>query len=379
MKSDVEYENGQPLTDRKINTIYFEITQKISENVSKETVKTIINSERIIDFDPIRDFFKTSKPKTTGNIDKIVMSLGFLDPKNPTEKTLFAAHLVRKWLIGCVSCWHDKYSLLILVLIGRQNAGKTNWFRLLLPAELKEYYAESKHDANKDDMMLLGNKLILCDDEFGGKSKKEAKQIKEISAKQTITLRRPYGSRNEDFIRKAALCGTSNEMEIINDLTGNRRILPVEVKQINWDLYRSVDKADLWRELYQEWMKVGDGWMLSENDIATLEELTAENREVVSELELFDKYFEYDKNSFRSVSEIMAVLVKESGDRFLSKKKLGQILKNMGFQSITKKVKGAVYRGYQVRLKADISSHAPAEMPTATPPKTGIIDDAEPF
>ena len=65
------------------------------------------------------------------------------------------------------------YSLAILVLCGDQGIGKTNFFRNLLPAELRSYYGESKLDAGKDDEILMCKKIILCDDEFGGKSKQE--------------------------------------------------------------------------------------------------------------------------------------------------------------------------------------------------------------
>jgi len=55
--------------------------------------------------------------------------------------------------------------------------------RRLLPKPLANYYAESKLDGGKDDDILLTKKLIIMDDEFGGKSKFEAKRFKELTSK----------------------------------------------------------------------------------------------------------------------------------------------------------------------------------------------------
>ena len=57
----------------------------------------------------------------------------------------------------------------------------------MLPKELRSYYAESKLDAGKDDEILMTQKLLIMDDEMGGKSKKEVKRLKELTSKQTYS------------------------------------------------------------------------------------------------------------------------------------------------------------------------------------------------
>ena len=84
-------------------------------------------------------------------------------------------------------------------------------------------------DAGKDDDLLMTQKLIVMNDEMGGKSKQDEKRFKELTSKAIFSLRAPYARNNEDFKRLAVLCGTSNDKEVINDPTGNTRILPVEV------------------------------------------------------------------------------------------------------------------------------------------------------
>ena len=95
----------------------------------------------------------------------------------------------------------------------------------LLPAELKSLYAESKLDAGKDDEILMTQKILIVDDEFGGKSKQEEKRFKEITSKQIFNLREPYGRVNVDLNRLATLGGSTNDTGILNDPTGNRTFI----------------------------------------------------------------------------------------------------------------------------------------------------------
>src|SRR5690606_27221973 len=128
---------------------------------------------------------------------------------------------------------------------GGQRVGKTKFFRNILPDELMDFYAESKLDDGKDSEILMTRKLIILDDEFGGKSKQDAKRLKELSSKQWFNVRRPYGRTSEDIKRIAVLCGTSNDDEVINDPTGNRRIIPVNINNIDHDKMSEIDMTDL--------------------------------------------------------------------------------------------------------------------------------------
>jgi Predicted P-loop ATPase and inactivated derivatives len=137
----------------------------------------------------------------------------------------------------------------------------------------------------------MATKAIICDDEFSGKSKQDYKMLKEIISKQNITLRRPFGRFAEDFQRIAVLCGCSNEPEIINDPTGNRRIIPIPLIEIDWEKYNAVDKTALWMELYHEWRQIGDGWMLTKEEVKLLNDLTTKAHQVATEEEAIWMFF----------------------------------------------------------------------------------------
>lgn len=349
------------LVDRTFNSIYVRSLEVIGtkaakgKSINKDLLFSIIDSDFTTSYNPFNDFFsKYSNLKPSGQVDRLLSSIKlqkFFYDGGLAEIDNYLQTYLRKWLLSCVASWHGTYSLLMAVLTGAQNAGKTNFFRWLLPDELREYYAESKLDAGKDDEILMCQKAIICDDEYGGKSKQEYKRLKELLSKQTFSIRKPYGRITEDLQRIAVLCGTSNEEEIINDPTGNRRIIPIGVQSIDWDIYHSVDKTALWMELYNEWKQIGDEWMLTKEEIRVLNEITKRHEQVSKEEEAIYMYFDHPKpgeyTEHLTNTEILTTLEKNTNLRF-SNTKLGLILKKCGFEKQPKKINGRVKLVYEV-------------------------------
>ena len=204
--------------------------------------------------------------------------------------------------------------------------------------------------------------LIICDDEYGGKSKQEAKKLKDLSSKQTFTIRRPYGRSSEDLNRYAVLCGTSNETDVINDITGNRRVIPVNVESVDFSIYDSVDKTELWIELYHIWKEFGEDWMLTTSDVAMLNDHNAEFTESSTEAELICTHFypsdhkSYDKYTS---TEIRQHLEQQSGIKNISQRRLGIELKKMGYVGKLYKHSGQVFKAYDISKKQQITEETP--------------------
>jgi predicted P-loop ATPase len=188
----------------------------------------------------------------------------------------------------------------------------------------------------------MSEKLIIIDDEFGGKSKKEATKFKELSSKDKITHRKAYGRHSQDFKRLAVLGGTSNSLEIINDPTGNRRILPIYVNNINIQEFKNIDKTELWMEMYNTWKKYGnDCWMLTKTDIELLNEISNKYTEISMEEDVLLQCFEHtDSNDmmgvFMTATQMISVCEEKLNKQKLYHRKFGQILKKLGFKKIYK-------------------------------------------
>lgn len=368
--------DGEPITDRSLNSIYvraMEILGQPSQKgraVSKDLLFSIVDSDFTTAYHPFRDFFsKHSNIKPRGEIEKLLSSLNvknmYYDEGKAVPGQDYITRYGRKWLLSCVASWHGTYSVMMLVLTGDQMTGKTNFFRWLLPEEIRGYYAESTLDDGKDAELLMCQKALICNDEYDGKNTVEYKRFKALLSRQTFSLRKPYGKIHEDYNRYAVLCGTSNEEEVINDPTGNRRIIPVPIEAIDWDTYHSVDKTALWMELYHEWKRIGDDWMLTKEDVRLLNMVTIANNQITKEEEAVYMFFDLPENGgyaeFLTNTEILNYI--ETNTKLkLSQTKLGLILKKCGFLKQPKKFGGQKRLVYEVVKK-----------------RKGLTDEQSPF
>jgi len=272
------------------------------------------------------------------------------------KDAIFAKHFISKWLCSVVASVYGKHSPLCLVLVGEvQGTGKSEWFRRLFPKKLKEYYSENKLDTTEKDIyLLMSNKLVIMDDEFGGKSKLESKIFKELTSKESFDFRCVYGRNIEHFQRLSVLCGTTNDIALLNDVSGNRRILPIYIPgQMNYEMYNSVDKKALWTEVYNLYSN-GFQYELTPEDINYLNNNTKDFEEISMEKELFIKHFrkvseEKDRSKVRylGTSEILAFL-ESRYNRRLAIRRLGAEIRKLGFVPKSVRIGNDVLKKYEV-------------------------------
>ena len=311
-----------------INTIWCKLARfypKLGVNI----LENIIDTENTPDFNPLLDFInRHNHLKPEGLIDQLSDTIDSKVGLSNEHKRTF----IKKWLVGMMSSIHGKHSPLMLVLVGEKlGTGKTQWFRRLLPDALKsEYYAESTLDRGNDDMALMAEKLIIMNDEFGGKTSREVEKMKSLLSRQSFHMRLAYGRGNKNYNRLAVLAGTSNEYGILNDPAGNRRIIPIHVNHIDHDGYNSINKTELFIEAFHLW-KSGFEWELTKDEIKLMSNDSDEFKATSMEEELFSKYFEVPK--YENDGRMFKVSwIKEHIDKMSYQKinlnKLGAFLKN---------------------------------------------------
>jgi predicted P-loop ATPase len=348
--------NGRPMTDRILAQFYSKCWDKIDEDLAKDKIFTTIeNPDNTISYNPIKQFFKENyNLRPIGNIRKLIECFEIdhttLDENGNTliANSYLEIFLV-KWLLSIIGSAHGTYSLMILVLSGEQRNNKTIFFRELLPEKLRAYYAENSLDEGKDSEILMTKKILIMDDEFGGKSKKDSNKLKRLSSQQTFSVRKPYGRVSEDLERLAVLCGTSNETEIINDPTGNRRIIPVNLISLNVERFRAIDKAELFMELYHIWENDKDGWFLTKEEIQYLNKSTTKNTAVITEEELINKEFEFYEYGKMTNTDVKIFLETKYPMLRTTSAKLGLCLRKLGYKNKLYKIEGKVFRYYQIK------------------------------
>lgn len=306
-------DNGVQVNPTLMNSIYIS-AKKIIPKLDYQLMIRLLKSDFIPTFNPFFEFFgsdgipvilppipdKDKQKIESPLIDKLASCI-----KNKDEA--YTNYFLRKWLVSIVSSAHKIHSPLLFCLLGPQGTGKTEFLRRLMPKELMQYYAESKLDKEKDDELLMTENLIIMDDELGGKSKQDALKLKNITSKQWFSLRRPYGDHNEKILRLAVLCGTSNYKEVMSDPTGNRRIIPVEVEDIDKEKYNSIDKKELFLEMFKLY-KSGFDWRISHDDLKLLNKDEQKYSITVKERDLIIKYFEPSDEDYLNTTEILIEL-----------------------------------------------------------------------
>lgn len=343
--------NGEPMTDRDYNSLYIKAKEQVDIKITKDLLFSIIDSDNTPSYNPFSDFINKYKHlKPSGNFEKLCRCVKYkqiiYNDGKGYQMTDYLELFLKKWLLGLISSIHGTYSISILVFTGGQRSGKTRFFRSILPDELMSFYAESKLDDGKDSEILMTQKLIILDDEFGGKSKQDAKRLKELSSKQWFNVRRPFGRTSEDLRRLAVLCGTSNDEEIINDPTGNRRIIPVNIIDIDHELMDEINKIDLFIELYHEWVEDKESFILTREDIEILNDCSQMNKQPSIEEEMVLKYFKPTKveggnYGYFTNTEIKSFIEEKHSTIRINPYKLGVVLKELGFVKTNKRLGGS--------------------------------------
>ncbi|WP_443945574.1 VapE domain-containing protein [Pedobacter sp. AW1-32] len=328
--------DGVPQYPMEFNSLFIG-AKKVIEKLDYSLFERIILSNNTPKFNPFIEWFRSYEGRTpSGTITALAKTIETLNPD-------YAEKFITKWLVGMVSAIHGQHSPLMLILAGeKQNTGKTEWFRRLLPRDLhSKYFSNSKLDKGKDDEILMCQKLVVFDDEMAGKSKKDNQKMKNITSADYFSLREPYGRGNVTLRRLAVLCGSTNELELLDDPTGNRRFLPIEVISIDHAAYNKIDKIDLLMEAYHLY-KSGFNWELNSDDIKYLRSNTEQFEVIYTEKELIQKYFRVPGPDDHSMSikkmtntDILLYIQSKIGSSVrVGSKTLTQMLKKLGFVQV---------------------------------------------
>lgn len=299
------YINGNKiLTDIEAEDIYLECKRNFDFNVSSKDVNSILGSNKVRKVNSLQEFINDHIDlKPVGVIDSYI---DCILPQTDYNRWAF-----KKWIVGAVHNWLSEMdetlvSPLTLVLTGQDHGiGKTSFFRNILPKRLYRYFVESKISGkNKDAKFRMCTNLIMLDDEFGGNAFKDQKEFKDISDKNIITDRLSYGKRDVTWKRRAALAGTCNELDILKDVTGNRRILPINVTTIDYDKIVNIDKESLIMEAYSL-LKDGFDWKIYKaEDRQYIYDNTRQNQAILPVEEIFFNHFSLE-HSFDTPSRVV--------------------------------------------------------------------------
>jgi predicted P-loop ATPase len=158
--------------------------------------------------------------------------------------------------------------------------------------------------------------------------------------------RKPYAHNSERRVHIASYCGTSNNLQFIDDDTGTRRWLPFEVESIRSPYEYPIHHDEIFAQAYALFLQGFRYWFeKKETDVVQLHnkrfEVSKPERELVSKF--YRVPAKGEACEFVSASEIMQTIGGLLINR-LTPNKLGRVMKSMGF--VSQRSRGE--RGYNV-------------------------------
>lgn len=354
------------LTDQRLAILELEV---INEGLSQRQriISLLVKSRTLAEtYNPFRDYFDSVRGKwKKGDTDHIENLLGYITFKcyrNDGER-LFAHKMFKKHLVRCVACVLRKipFNKQCFVFQGGQSAGKSYFFRWLCPDELAgEYYKENPDLSHKDSTIALSENFMMNLDELDGMHKAEASRIKTLISQDNFKVRRNYGIRDEKMIRYASFFGSINDMEFLNDLTGNVRWLVFELLEIRHDnggkegYAARIDKNMVWAQALTlaESDDEEDKCQLTKDEEEQISRNNSKFIKLPAEVELIERYFHpcqpgADGVLFLKLTDILTAIEKmeRSGLR-LSIDRIGKAMPYLGFEKVSKRINGNSPRYY---------------------------------
>lgn len=216
----------QPLSRRMMNTMVIEARLK-GVNCWDKDLDRLLMSAFVRSYHPFHDYME-SLPDWDGT-----------DRLTPLARRVVEAPVwvdgFRRWLLGLTAQWMGvemrcANTLTPVLISPKQGYAKSTFCHLLMPPELSAYYTD-KFDVNaRSNMELkLGKYGLINLDEMDRYSPAAMATLKNLVQLQHLVVKKSYASYFVPLERLASFIATSNQLELLNDPTGSRRFLCVEV------------------------------------------------------------------------------------------------------------------------------------------------------
>ena len=273
------------MDDNIENSLWIEMEED-GLQTQQPRLHSLINSDFSEKYNPLLDYL-TALPAWDGKTDYIQMladriHIADTDSAHHTQEDF--RYFFKKWFVAMVVTWvtDTVVGQTILIFVGKGGLFKTTFFDKLLPKVLHDYFInESTASYNdKDFMEAMASKALMCLDEFETAFGKNLSAFKSCVTKLFFSIRRPYDKYRTELPHRAAMCGTSNSVQIISE-EENRRYSPWLIESIDSPIDHPIDYQHVYaqavalgKEVMERQRKHEDGWVfwLTTEDIEVMRE-----------------------------------------------------------------------------------------------------------
>ena len=199
-----------------------------------------------------------------------------------------------RWMLALMAQWMGKnttYANCVAPLLVSEEQGwlKSTFCKSLMPEPLQAYYTDqidlSANGRLEGKLAVMG---LINLDEFDRLSSRAMAKLKNLMQLSSLNIRKSYQKNYSQLPRIASFIGTSNRKDLLDDPTGSRRFLCVEVEhRIDCT---DIDLSQIYAQLKAE-LEAGERyWFTSEEE----QEIQFHNEafyQVHPEEELFRNHF----------------------------------------------------------------------------------------
>lgn len=334
--------NGHIIEEMQYNTIFIDMKKHFGRDVSRTRFEETIKSHYIQSINPIIEFVeKHIDRQPNGTFEKW---LDCIELKNKSVEKSTVLYFLKKWYIGMIAQalggeYPNEFFLTLLSI--QQGIGKTTLLRnYTLPEELHLYRKEHSLSFDDDFKVLMGQALLIIDDEMDGRTYEQDKTFKTVLSTKEITTRRKYDRRISTIKRRCSFAGSGNNLQIIREKY-NRRIIPIEIKKIHFEKLAVIDYTDLFMEAYHLF-ESGFHYSFERKDNEILKELFTDYVQVSDVEMLLDEYLEQpeavDEIFYISALDLVATLSVNfpAFSKRINLPTIGKIMAENGYESIRK-------------------------------------------
>ena len=331
--------NGRIIEEMDYNTLYIDMNKHFDKRISRPRFEEVIKSHYIATINPILNFIEANKDRhPEGTFEKWLECLVL---KNTNIDKAVVLHFLKKWYVGMIAQALDgefPNEFFLTLLSVEQGIGKTTTLRnYTLPKELQGYMVEHSLSYDDDFKVLMGQAILIVDDEMDGRSYEMDKTFKTVLSTKQLTTRRKYDRRISTIKRRCSFAGSGNNLSVVREQQ-NRRVLPIELQSIDQDKLRQIDLIDLFMEAYNLFAS-GFKYSFQHEDLSLIKQLF-EDYVQKSDIDLIlDEYLDHPittANIFYITNlDIVTLLTKEFPmfSKRINVPSVGKLMNERGFEA----------------------------------------------
>lgn len=227
-----------------------------------EREATLESIAKTFSYHPMKEYFEQLPvPDTPGAVVDLVLS------SIHTNSSELDRAILKKWLVGIVARLYDNtHQNFCPVLYGKPAIGKSRFINWLTPQH--DWLTTAPLRAHDKDTHIRLNTFLLwhLDEMDKLMSRQLMSELKALITSETTNERRAYARNFKTRYNITSFIGSTNQSDILTDLTGNRRYLVMTVKSVDWDTYEAVDKDEFWSDVFALYQSGFDARLTKEEE-----------------------------------------------------------------------------------------------------------------